>query len=352
MAPWSRGLTGAPHARADRGLKRWHPGILALGGLVLAGCGPISIVPSQTPLPDYETIVDTFEQDPVPSRDILWVIDNTFSMRDELNTLAPLFDVFVQSLSAYEIAYQVGIVTTDLSVGKGILQGLPPIITPATANASQVFSSNVKSLLDDGFSVEPEQGFGAVLTALSEDFTGPQGPNYGFLRESAGLSVIVVSDSDDFTRIPSDDPNGDPVELEVSAFIEALTELKGGADATRLMFSAIVGPADGCLGAQPGLRYLETVAALNGEALSICATDWTPLLATLGDILLTPSRRFPLSSEPIETDTMVVTIDGQTLESEGAWEYNGPTRELVFLEGAVPSLGAVIRVTYRAGLEG
>lgn len=320
---------------------RWAimPAVLS-SFLTLSACNGTPLVPDQSPQPTYDVVVDVFRQTAIPSRDILWVIDNTLSMRDELTALAPLFDSFISSLDENEINWQVGIITADMENASGELRGIPPIITSNTANAAAVFQSNIESLMGESFSTSAERGFDAALAALSDTNLGDYGPNYGFLREGAGLTVIALSDSDEGS------------DITVEAFAEQLQTIAGGQMPEAVIFSAVAGPEDGCLGAQPGIRYAQAAAMLNGLFHSICQADWTQLLANLGQTQVILESSFQLSQIPVETDSMVVTIDGNTVESGVAWEYNPSNQLITFLAEHLPPVGAEIRVTYQVDLEG
>ncbi|MEL6348218.1 MAG: hypothetical protein AAFV53_34230, partial [Myxococcota bacterium] len=128
--------------------------------------------------------------------DVLWVVDNSCSMSDEVSRIASNFNTFIDEFIRLDLDYHIGVITTDMvdSNDQGRLQG--PFITPSTPDPQGAFTQQT----DQGSSGSAdEQGFAAVQSALSDPLLS--GHNAGFLREDAALSVIVVSDEDDSSGI-------------------------------------------------------------------------------------------------------------------------------------------------------
>ncbi|MFM7202269.1 MAG: hypothetical protein ACKO6N_15920 [Myxococcota bacterium] len=305
--------------------------------LSLTACGEVWFLPDQTPLPEDVTVVDRFDQNALPARDVLWVIDNTPSMRDELATLSSLFSTFIEALSSHDVAWQVGMVTTDADFDEGRLAGLPPILTPATPDVANVFASNILAVAQGNGTPGIERGLSAAVKAVTAPNIAPGGANYGFLRDDAGLYVIVVSDSDD--------KSADPVET----YVNALRGVKANLGEEGLQLSAIVGldDASSCFGTVPGTRYMAAAELLSGSVYSICSDDWDALLTSLGWSMISLESSFKLSQVPRETDSMVVTVGDVIVEQGSAWQFDATRNSIVFEAEAVPAYGSRIRVTYR-----
>ena len=81
--------------------------------------------------------VDTFQQTPNPTVDILWVVDNSGSMGVWRQKLGAKFDQFMSKLEESEANYHIGVVSTDADdpAHSGNLQGDPKYISNATSNA-------------------------------------------------------------------------------------------------------------------------------------------------------------------------------------------------------------------------
>ena len=78
---------------------------------------PIVVTPPPAPRPEAPAIqVDSFtgkESREASKVDILWVVDDSGSMRDEQEDLARNFDVFIKDFLEQKIDFQMGITTTD-----------------------------------------------------------------------------------------------------------------------------------------------------------------------------------------------------------------------------------------------
>ena len=74
--------------------------------------------------------VETFFQSPAPKVDVLWVVDNTQSMTLEHASLEDAFASFVGELDSAELAYQIGVVTTDMENDGGVLREIALLSNP------------------------------------------------------------------------------------------------------------------------------------------------------------------------------------------------------------------------------
>ena len=191
--------------------------LLGMGLVLLQGC----TIETWIDDPDEEVrptvwITETIFQSPVPQVDVLWVVDNTQSMVGEHAALADAFSGFVGVLSERSLAYQMGVVTTDMVEDAGVLRGNPWIITPGSSDPQSHFQD---AITIEESSTSKEAGIAAMVTALSEP--NRSGVNRGFRRPEAALHVIVVSDSNDH----SDDwLNGNVVQV-ATAFLREESNL-------------------------------------------------------------------------------------------------------------------------------
>ena len=266
--------------------------------------------------------------------DILWVIDDTSSMRDEQAALQDAFADFATGLEALDLSWQVGFITTDISdANAGTLLGDPWILTPDLDDPVAAITA-AATVGTDGEA--PEAGLGAAFLALSEPLLSTS--NRAFRRDDAALHVIVVSDADD----SSDTVLGeDPVDA-FTAFLTAEAE-RSGQDAR---LSAVVGDVpSGCTwdggAALPGERYADVALATGGVVASICSRDLSPVTASLADLSVSWPTSFPLQAVP-DPDTVLVWIDDVRQADGYSVELSPPA--LVF--ATPPEGGAEIRVSY------
>jgi hypothetical protein len=306
----------------------------SLIGLALPACG----VENYFDDPDDQVVppvwvTETFFQAPLPKVDILWVVDTTGSMSQELESLQSGLVDFVEDLEGEELNYQIGVVTTDMSLDAGELNGNPWIITGELDEPSESFSDAIDSLPS---SVDGEAGLASFIAALTEP--NLSGANRGFRRDDAALHVIVVSDSDD----QSDDYLSGVPEVEADRFLSD-EELRTGLPA---WLSAVVGPEPiGCVGqggATVGSAYIAVAEVSGGDVLSICEPDLSSLFGGLGALSVSYPTEFDLQGVPA-SESVSVTVDGEA-NSDG-WTVEVAPPRLAF--DLPPSAGAKIEIRYR-----
>ncbi|HAA54432.1 MAG TPA: hypothetical protein DCE42_06730 [Myxococcales bacterium] len=132
--------------------------------------------------------------------DILFVIDNSDSMKEEQDKLKKNFTHFINKLVDKITDYQIGIITTDMdsALGQGRLQaaeGVPKIIRGLDMTRQQVIDAFVKNSTIGTGGSSYEQGLAAMKAALSPALLNTS--NKGFLRDGAMLVVLFVSDEED-----------------------------------------------------------------------------------------------------------------------------------------------------------
>lgn len=216
--------------------------------------------------------------------DILWVVDDSPSMREEQVELGARFDEFIAALGDLQADFHMAVVTTDRNDG-GLFQVEPgPVQSKQCISIPSELEYCEDMRLDQAFLVgddylavpgDPSQGFATdalaadfrciasagdcggafergleVLDLALSDDLGPA--NAGFLRDDAFLVVIFLTDEDDCSNadafnITRDD---DCYALEtreqltpVQNFYDRLVELKGGDD-SRVLIAGLIGPDD------------------------------------------------------------------------------------------------------------
>lgn len=314
--------------------------VLCSAAIASAGCGvDFGISDPDTGYVGPVLVTETFLQASNPKVDVLWVVDNTGSMAEEQAALAGSFDRFAEAADQAGLAYQLGVITTEMDGDRaGELQGDPWIITPVLDDPGAAFASAV-SVGTDGLGTEA--GLAAMLTALSPALL--DGPNRGFRRADAALHVIAVSDDDDDSGAWLDDPVG-----------EALDYLDQQSKATGLpaFLSAVVCTAEaGCTcqtGGVYGEAYLEVALASGGVSSDICQGDLGAVVATLGALSVTWLDTFELQARPAP-DSVTVVVNEQRADP-GTWALSADPPAVVF--DAPPPPEAVIEVTYELAPEG
>ena len=178
------------------------------------------------------------------------------------------------------------------------------VLKPEHEDAKEIFEEMVV-VGTSGSGIE--MGLEAAKLALSEPLLS--GDNSGFLREEANLSLIFISDEDDFSP------------LSTSTYQRFFTELKGEEayrERSRMRISAVVGktipPYDQAPSCESengigyfGPRYIELASKTEGALESICDEDFSPIAEELGLLASGLEVSFELSALP-DTETLVVKL--------------------------------------------
>ena len=128
----------------------------------------------------------------------------------------------------------------------------------------------------------------------------PNDGNLGFLRPTARLAVVVVSDEDDHSGF---DPE---------SYMQFLQAVKGTGMAHRTQLYALVPTDSRCTTAGgPGPRFSSVAQRTGGAVGSICTGDYGPFLDKLLQRAGEPQADFSLSATPNGTAEMSVRVQGQ-----------------------------------------
>ncbi len=311
---------------------------------LLAGCtdynlnGPAVHEGKYNP-PDLTTPTQTDEitQVTIPAVDVLWVIDNSGSMSEEQRALRENFTSFMQYFTDSGLDYHVGVVSTDMDnrkeSGKLIDDSSHSgrYIDSSMSGDEAIASFRDRADLGTNGSSD-ERGKDAAFAALT---TEADRTNVGFYRPDASLSVVVISDELDYSRI------------SVTEFVNWMLDLKPKEGMAS--FSSIVGLTNNdCMEAEKGTGYLETTAQVGGIKASICDSDWSGVLTELGLQAAGLKREFYLSLRPVEeTIAVSVTTDGdeESFDQGDDWTYD-PARNSITFVAYVPDPLSVVNIDY------
>jgi len=314
----------------------------------------------------YETEhTDTFTQTTGQDVDVLFVIDNSGSMSEEQSNLAANFQSFIGGAATWQNDYHIGVTTTDLELENGRLvsaNGNKRFVT--TANQSQ-FAANAQvgtngsgdekglASAQAALSLPHTAGSGLNPTACTADTdcTAPErcwdnfcgGRNRGFLREDAALELVIVSDEEDSS--PGD----------LNFYINFFKNIKGFYNENLFHMHAIVGDVpNGCSSsagdATPGQRYVTVANATGGAVVSVCDTNFTAGLSSIGDIAFGLRTQFFLGRLP-EPSTITLGVAGTSCSSNSGanWVYDTDSNSVVFAEtgGCMPAAGQQVVIKYK-----
>lgn len=228
------------------------------------------------------------QSDPIGSNavDIIWVIDNSGSMREEQQELGEKFDAFIDELAELGADFHISVITTDVRdvSQRGRFQGGPGNVVSeqcrqppadlaycADLDLARFFldadsyrngddldrdrlTRDFRCLSFVGDCGTPyEAGLEALERSVSDELIDNDGFNSDFLRDDAFLAVIFLTDEDDCSTVDTFNPGRDAdcyVDqfrdnlLSVQRVYDRLVELKDG-DESRVLVAGIIGPDDG-----------------------------------------------------------------------------------------------------------
>jgi len=223
-------------------------------------------------------------------------------------------------------------------------------------SASEIFAENVVlGVTGSGI----EMGLESARLATSEPLLSED--NAGFLREDANLSLIFVSDEDDYS------PNS------AHTYLRHFTDLKGPEayrDHSRVRVSAVVGkdkpPYEGEFSCESpdgvgafGPRYIELATRTEGALESICDDDFSRIATELGLNASGLNLEFALST-PADNTTLSVRLYAEESEEsfikelvqDQDYTYILERNSLLFEIESLPPSEAYIVVEYRVLPEG
>lgn len=300
--------------------------------------------PTVTPQPQ---VTESFDQTSDSSGvDILVVADDSYSMAPQQDEMGKKFKSFADALKG--VNYQLGIITTDVysnsrEGSKGRLAKLKGpnasgvILQSSNPDAAAIFHATVKRGINGSTS---EQPLAAMIMAVDKR----NAENKGFFREGAGLAVLVLSDEDEKSSGKG---------TKASEVVEAVKATFG--DKKFAVHGIVIVPGDvACYKSQSSdgngdsstsvsnAYYATRVADLSkltgGSLHSICASDFSAPLKSIGQSVNQLASTFTLSRDPVPGTVTVKLSTGE------AASYKVEGRKVIFLKR--PALGTKIEITY------
>jgi len=271
----------------------------------------------------------TFEQDLYEAVDVLWVVDNSGSMTDDLEIVARNFADFIQVFIDLGLDWQMGVITTDMDHPDYSGKLVGPYLTPTSPDVVGEFIDQID--LGSGGSAT-ELGFEATQAALSSPLV--DGHNAGFLREHAALATIVISDEDNSSF------------QSASSFVSWYEGLKAEHEMTT--FNAI------CEGLFLSCsKYAEAADTTGGITGDIAATDYASVLESISYTAAGLTVSFDLDHEPSSLGDMVVTVDGVEVPQDpfDGWTYDTVDQSVTFHGDWVPAPGSTGTIAYPVAVE-
>ena len=273
---------------------------------------------------------DVFEQPINGATDILFALDWSCSMMDDIANVQANFSSFLTTMASMDADYHVAVVVEDSGC---ILGGDTYIDSSLTeSDAQSIFDTMVGTTSNQG--VNTERLFSLFESALSSSNRNSGGCNEGFYRDDAKLNLVAISDEPE--------QSGQAYTYYVSLF----QSLKSDSD--DMVFHAVAAdnPQNGggnTCAASYDPRYEDATTATAGLYLSICATDWGGHLEALAENSTADLSSFELTDIPVP-ETITVEVDGITTTS--GWSYNAVDNSVDFDADYIPEGGSSVEVGY------
>lgn len=284
----------------------------------------------------------SFQQQHNEKVDVLWVVDNSPSMKPIIANVRNNFSVFVDEFVDLGLDYHMAVITTDMDDlnQSGKIQG--DIFT------SQMLPTTVISdflvTIDQGVEGSIfEEAFDASHAALTAPLLNTH--NAGFFREQVNnvepaLSIIVLSDENDISDMAYED------------YKAWLLSMKTDPELVQFHSVVTVDP-DTCYADVPdshlGTDYINLSRETNGYVADICTDQMQDMLLALSSAVAGLKTSISLDYTPSASYTIEVRVDGLLLSQDEAngWKYDEESNSILFMGEGIPPQGASVAITYQ-----
>lgn len=290
--------------------------------------------------------------------DILFVVDTSDSMTDELGKIKTGISQLMTSLPAgADINVGVMLAHGSLSAQSGVMfkaTGEPAVLKSKMLTSAQMntfMNHKLSSLLQDANAGGGEEGMFSLFNGITTPALLAASQAEGMFRADASLTVIFVADQRDICAIT---PAGVPAEtdpaklaarirdcegLTAQGLTSRLKTLKG---AQSLAVSGIIhaqAPAPSADGDEIGYGYTDMISLSKGTAIDL---DKSQIGALLQKLVLgegsNASAAFTLTHDGVDPSTVKVTVNGM----EVPFVLSGQT---VTIQQNIPA-GATVVINY------
>lgn len=331
--------------------------IFLLSLLLLTSCSPEANKNYYEPYVKDTKVTDGNATDIFdPKADILFVVDDSGSMDAHQRNLASNVNLFTSIfLQTSILDYNIGVITTDSEglFGSGTccgkLVGSTKIVTKHTTNSNSVLQANLMVGISGSGRESP---FETISQALSPGMLA--GENKDFIRPSAALIIIFITDAEDQARVIG--PQG---------LLNEVLTLKNNDKRRVLSYGAIIPTTQtsGCTRDefQTPVRIEEFLDIVpNGKTgggsgdniVSLCANDYGQRLAEFAlQIVDQISSKIYLTRQP-DKDTLRVSYGASDLpyDKDKGWVYDPKDNAVILgpdIEWTSQPPGSKVEVHYK-----
>lgn len=295
--------------------------------------------------------------------DVLFVVDNSGSMRSSQTALANNFPSFINFFKTKGYDFKIAVTTSDAFYGDQFVNvscslckaeqtrfrsGTNPkiyVVEEDTPNLESVFACNV----DVGIGGSgDERAFSSFKAALNSTL------NAGFHRSDAYLSIVIVSDEEDFSHddINMNESYSQPTLHTVASYktyLENYTQGVAGEDFSVSTISILDTACKNTLGSgrKIGTRYMQLADATSGTKNSLC-NNFDAILNNISNTIASQIvATFKLSRTPVEPSIRVL-VDGILIpqDSTNGWTFDMAENSVSIHGTYAPQSGAVVTINF------
>lgn len=296
--------------------------------------------------------------------DVLFVVDNSGSMSSSQSNLASNFPSFINYFKNKGYDFKIAVTTTDAFYGDQFVNEICSlcnvnqtrfrtnaspatyVVDNTTVNLESIFALNVQVGTSGS---GDERAFSSMKAALNSSL------NANFHRSDAFLSVIIISDEEDFSHddININESYTQPTLHSVASYKTFLETFTNGAATSDFSVSTISILDETCraslgAGRKIAQRYMDLADLTGGSKNSLCSAFDGVLNNISATIAAQTQAQFVLNRAPVLSSIRVI-IDGVLVpesNTEG-WTYNSVNNS-VQIHGQIyqPQAGASITINF------
>jgi len=268
----------------------------------------------------YGENTDIFEQPLQAETDIIFAVDKSCSMGDNIANVIANFQSYTGTLEGLDADFRVAAIVEDSG--------------NVTGSVAYIDKDNVEdgveiitTMLGGSYGGSTEMAFTLFNNGMG---TGSNRPG-NWIRDDAKLNLVGVSDEPEQST-----------QYTWDGYVTLFQGLKSDPD--DVVLHAIGGDyPSGCATAEPYTGFYEATVATDGLFLSICSTAFAANLTELAEQSAASLNAFDLTLTPVP-ETIVVEVNGAP-ETQG-WYYEPSGNAVVFDEDNIPEGGSIVEIDY------
>jgi hypothetical protein len=277
------------------------------------------------------SVEDSFTQSATAQQklDILWVVDNSGSMKDEQENLGKNFKAFIDKFSTLGIDFKMSITTTDTrgnNAGMPVKDSIEKLTSEELSKDRQAFLNNFNKMVQVGIR---GWGYEKGLKA-SESFSNRFAKSH--FRDDAYFVIIYVSDEEDQS------------EKTVANHLKQISKWKSNAGLVKAY--SIVDTSNPVYNNSylvSGFKRYKDMSDLTGGYIADINNDFYTTLLKMGNDIAQLTKSFPLSQVPYDISSIKVLVNGV---EDTRWIFDPANRTIKFNEGQEPKANDTIVIKY------